>query len=122
MRLTMIKISKCLKSFSFAFKGVYHLFKNENNAKVHLLATVLVIAAGVFLKLEINEWLWIIFAIGLVWITEAINTAIEKTVDLLSPDFNPKAGMIKDLAAAAVLIAAIIAAVIGLLVFLPNVL
>lgn len=116
----MIKINQCLKSFYFAFKGIYSLFKNENNARVHLLASVLVIVAGFIFDLEKKEWLWIILAIAVVWITEAINTAIEKLVDLYSPEFNPKAGVIKDIAAGAVLLAAIFAIVVALIIFLPK--
>lgn len=116
----MININKCLKSFSFAFKGIYLLFKNENNARVHLLASVLVIIAGFLTDLDKGEWLWIILAITLVWLTEAINTAIEKIIDLYTPDFNPRAGIIKDLAAGAVLITAIFATVVGAIIFIPK--
>jgi diacylglycerol kinase len=117
----MIKVSKCLKSFSFAIKGIYAFFKNENNARVHLLASVAVVITGFFFHLEKSEWLWISIAIALVWITEAINTAIEKLVDLISPDFNSKAGEIKDLAAGAVLLAAIFSLVVALVIFIPKI-
>jgi diacylglycerol kinase len=116
----MIKISKCIKSFSFAFKGIYLLFKNENNARVHLLASLLVVIAGAFSHLDKTEWLWISLAITLVWVTEAVNTAIEKIVDLYSPEFNPRAGVIKDLAAGAVLMTAIFALLVACLIFIPK--
>src|SRR5687768_2885515 len=114
----MINIKKCLRSFSFAFKGIYAFFKNENNARVHLLASVFVVISGIFFHLERAEWLWICLCVALVWITEAINTSIEKLVDLISPEFNPKAGMIKDLAAGAVLLAAIFSLIVALIIFI----
>lgn len=117
----MIRITKCLKSFKFALKGIYYFFKNENNARVHLLASVVVIAAGIICRLERSEWFWIILSIAIVWITEALNTAIEKLVDLVSPEFNHKAGTIKDLAAGAVLFAALFALIIGSVIFIPRI-
>jgi diacylglycerol kinase len=112
-----ISIIKSVKSFQFAFKGIWYFFKEENNAKIHLLASVLVISLGFYFKIVLQEWLWITLAIGLVWMAEAFNTAIEKLVDLVSPGFNPKAGEIKDLAAGAVVFAAMVALVIGILIF-----
>lgn len=80
---------------------------------------MLTIGGGLYLKIEKIDWLWISLAIALVWIMETINSAIEKLVDLTSPDFNPKAGAIKDMAAGAVLFAAFFAVILGLLVFAP---
>lgn len=112
-------IIKSIKSFKYAFRGILLVFKNENNAKIHLLATILAIAGGAYFQLAKTDWLWISLAIALVWIMETINSAIEKLVDLTSPDFNPKAGAIKDMAAGAVLFAAFFAVIVGLLVFWP---
>ena len=112
-------IVKSIKSFKYAFRGIWLVFKNENNAKIHLLATMLTIGGGLYLKIEKIDWLFISLAIALVWIMETINSAIEKLVDLTSPDFNPKAGAIKDMAAGAVLFAAFFAVILGLLVFAP---
>jgi diacylglycerol kinase len=116
----MIKINKCIKSLGFAIQGILRFFKDENNARVHLLASVLVISFSLYLKISAGEWLWVLLCIALVWITEAINTAIEKIVDFISPEFNPKAGEIKDLAAGAVLFAAIFAFISALIIFLPK--
>ena len=113
----MLSIIKSLKSFKYAFRGIWLFFKNENNARIHLLASVVVIAAGCYFRLKQNEWLWISLAIGLVWSSEAFNTAIEKLVDLVSPEYNSKAGEVKDLAAGAVVMAAGVALVIGILIF-----
>ena len=113
----MFSITKCFRSFRFAFNGIWLFFKNENNARIHLFASVLVIAFGFYVQLPTTSWLWIVVAIGLVWMAEAFNTAIEKLVDLVSPGFNSKAGEIKDLAAGAVIFAALVAFTIGILIF-----
>ncbi|MBX9852490.1 MAG: diacylglycerol kinase family protein [Cytophagaceae bacterium] len=117
----MININKCLKSFSFAFKGIYLFFKNENNARVHLLATIAATGLGVYFELDRSEWLWIALAVVLVWTTEAVNTSIEKMVDLIHPNYDPRAGHIKDLAAGAVLMAALFSVIVALIIFLPKI-
>jgi len=111
---------KFLRSFKYAFNGFIYAFKTQQNFKIHSVATVLVIILGGYVKLVLTEWLWVVFAIGLVLITELLNTAIEVLVDLVSPQQHPKAGAIKDLSAAAVLISAIVAIVIGLCIFVPK--
>jgi len=116
----MIKINKCIRSFGFALKGILRFFKDENNARVHLLASVLVIILSFYLQISKGEWLWVLLCIALVWITEAMNTAVEKIVDFISPEYNTRAGEIKDLAAGAVLFAAIFAFISGLIIFLPK--
>ena len=108
-----------IQSFANAGKGIQKLIQSEIHAKIHLIASILVIAISIYLELSRQEFALIIFAIGLVWIAEAINTAIEKLMDLLHPNQHPKVGMIKDIAAGAVLIAAICAAFIGILILGP---
>lgn len=117
-----MQILKMIRSFKFAFQGLKKLFLNENNAKFHFLAAILVIIAGLFFKVSANEWIFLIFAIGLVFGSEAFNTAIEKLCDKISPQKDPVIGQIKDLAAAGVLIFAIAAVIIGLIIFLPKIL
>jgi len=107
-------------SFKYALTGIANLFK-EPNAKIHLFAAILVIAMGLFFKVTLTEWCLLIFAIGMVLAAEGFNTAIEKLVDLISPEIQPLAGYVKDLAAGAVLITAISAAVIGALIFGPKI-
>lgn len=114
-----MNLIKCLKSFKFAFNGI-KLVLGENNTRFHLLATGLAIISGFLVHLTINEWLWIVSAISIVWIGEAINTALERLTNLVSPDYHPLAGQVKDLAAGAVLIAAVYALLVGLLVFVPK--
>ncbi len=110
-------ILKTLKSFRFAFHGIYLVVRFENNTRVHVLATMAVMALGFFLELSLIEWAIILTQVGLVWTAEIFNTALEKLVDLVSPEYSPKAGIIKDVAAGAVLVTSIVAAIIGLLIF-----
>ena len=110
---------RLLKSFVYALQGGVFLVRTQPNARVHLLATVLVCAAGIYFGLSRPEWLWISVAIVLVWSAEAFDTALEQLADALHPEQHAGVGRAKDLGAAAVLIAALGAAVIGLLVFMP---
>jgi diacylglycerol kinase len=116
----MIDILKFIRSMSFAIQGIANMIMSENNARIHALATIFVVVMGFYCHLTISEWLWISLAIALVWILEAINTAIEALVDLAAPDFHPLAKKAKDIAAGGVLIGAILAVIIGALVFLPK--
>ena len=84
------------------------------------MATVLVCGAGFLLNISALEWMSVIFAVGLVWVSESLNTAIEKITDLASPEYHELARITKDTAAAAVLIASVTSAIIGLIVFLPK--
>jgi undecaprenol kinase/diacylglycerol kinase (ATP) len=99
-----------------------YFFETELKASIHIIAAILAIALGIFLKISTTEWMMIAFAIGIVIMAEIGNTAIELLVDLISPEHNTKAGITKDLASSAVLVASIIALVIGLIVYLPKLL
>lgn len=118
--MSKFSIKARIKSFRYAFKGITYVFANEHNMWIHLLATVCVMCAGFYFHLNITEWLFISLAIGLVIAAELVNSAIEKVVDFISPNFNEQAGLIKDIAAGAVLVCAIAAAIIGLIIFLPK--
>lgn len=107
-------------SFGFAFQGLITFFKTQHNAWIHLLATIVVIIAGFVLRVNHSEWCWLIVSIALVFMTEMFNTAIEFLTDLVSPQFHPLAKKVKDVAAGAVLIAAIAAVAIGLIIFIPK--
>jgi diacylglycerol kinase (ATP) len=113
---------KRIRSFGFAFNGIFILLKNEPNARIHIIAAILVIFAGVFFRISNPEWMAVAICIGCVLGAEAFNSAIEDLVDLVSPDRSPKAGRIKDLAAGAVLVVSISAFAVGVIVFLPYVL
>jgi diacylglycerol kinase (ATP) len=111
-----------LRSFRFALRGVRLMLVSHHNAWVHLGATVVVIAAGVVMRISRPEWCWITIAIVAVWVAEAVNTAFEFLCDVASPEFHPTVEKAKDVAAGAVLVAAIGAVVIGAIVFAPHVL
>jgi diacylglycerol kinase len=109
-----------IKSFNFSLQGIVTFFKNEHNARIHAVAAFGVIALGLFCKLNRMEWCWITLAIGLVILSEMFNTAIEYLTDLVSPEMHPLAKKTKDVASGAVLIAALMAVVIGLFIFIPK--
>lgn len=114
-------MKKRLKSFQYAFNGLRVLFYEEANARIHLVAAIAVILLGLLLKITAPEWLIILFCIALVFICEIINTAIENLCDFISPEKHELIKKTKDLAAAAVLIAAVFSVVVGLIIFLPKV-
>jgi len=118
---TMSKVFiRRLNSFSHALRGMGLLVRTQANARVHLLAAGLVCIAGIYCGLSRAEWLWIVAAIVWVWGAEAFNTALEQLADAVHPERHPGIGRAKDAAAAAVLIAAVGAAIIGVLVFAPH--
>lgn len=109
-----------LKSFRYAWDGVRAFFGSQHNAIIHAVATPVVVLLGIFAKLSAGEWVVITIVTGLVWMAELFNSAIEKLCDLVSPGFNPKVKFIKDVAAAAVLVSAIVAVITGLIIFIPK--
>ena len=109
-----------LNSFYYAFRGIIYFFKEGVHAKIHGIATMVVIVAGYYFKISRNEWFVLLLTCGLVLCAEAINTAIEKLTDMVSPGHHKQAEFVKDVAAGAVLIAAIFAVVIGLIIFIPK--
>ena len=111
-----------LKSFQYAFAGLAVMLRRQPNFFIHLILAALALIMAWYFKISKWEWLWIVFSIGLVLSAEIFNTAIENLTDLIEPEKNPKAGKVKDLAAAAVLTAAITALIIGLIIFLPRIL
>lgn len=114
-------IRKRLKSFTYAWKGINNFVHREHNAWIHLTAALLAVVAGFLFEIEKGEWIAIIGCIGIVLTAEAFNTAIERLVNLVSPEWHPIAGEVKDIAAGAVLICAIAAAIIGLIIFIPYI-
>lgn len=108
------------RSFHYAWKGMKRVFKVEHNMWIHLCAAAAVVFAGFCFHIGNMQWVMLTLAIGMVITAELFNSAIEELVNLVSPDYHEKAGLVKDIAAGAVLIAAIAAAVIGLLVFVPE--
>lgn len=108
-------------SFGHAVDGIVDLVKRENNAKIHVISTLLVILVGLRLEFLAIEWLWISLAVAGVWVAELINSALEKLVDLVSPEEHPLAKKVKDYAAGAVLVMAIWAVFVFCLISLPHI-
>jgi diacylglycerol kinase (ATP) len=111
-----------IRSFRCAFAGIRTMLVSQHNAWIHVLATILVVLVSVFFRISRFDWCWITAAIVSVWTAEALNTAFEFLTDVASPQFHPVAAKAKDVAAGAVLIAAVGASVIGLLVLGPYLL
>ena len=109
-----------IESFVYAGRGIATLVRTQRNAWIHLLATATVTAAGFWVGLSRLEWALVVLSMVAVWTAEAINTAVEQLCDVASPEFHPRVRNAKDVAAGAVLLAAIGAAVVGALVFVPH--
>lgn len=112
---------RLINSFKFALDGIVYAFKYEQNILVHFTVMIIVIIMGIFLKISFIEWLICLILFGLVIATELINTSIEATIDLLTDKIHPLAKIAKDTASAAVLVFALIAIIVGLLIFLPKI-
>lgn len=110
---------KQLRSFGYAWKGIRCCVGKEQNLSFHLIATVVTVIAGFTFGISRTEWMIVLLCIGTVIAAELFNTAIEKLVDLVSPERHPIAGQVKDIAAGAVLVCAVAAAMAGLLIFTP---
>lgn len=106
-------------SFRFAFAGLFYIVRTQRNARIHLLIAALAVAAGLWLGLDRMSWAVLILTMGFVFSIEVLNTVIETLVDLTSPEIHPLAKIAKDAAAAAVLVAALIAVIVGLIVLGP---
>lgn len=113
-------VVKRAKSFTHAIRGIEVMLKTQHNTWIHVLATVLVLALGFYFRITSTEWVAIVFSIGLVFVTESINTAIEFDMDLTSPEFHPFARDTKDIAAGAVLLSALTALIVGGIIFIPK--
>jgi len=108
-----------IASFGFAFEGLAVMVRTQPNAWIHCVAAVVVAAAGAWLGLPARDWALLVFAIGLVFVAEALNTAIEFLADAAVPDHHSLIKHAKDVAAGAVLLASLAAVAVGALVFLP---
>lgn len=109
-------------SFRDAGRGIAACLKTERNMRVHLVAAAAVVVAAACLGVSWGEWACLLLAMGMVTAAEAMNTAVERLCDFIEEGHNPRIGIIKDIAAGAVLLAAVFAAAVGIVVFLPPVL
>ncbi len=121
MKEKKTNINSRLKSFKYAINGLITLFKEETNAKTHLLFAVLVVIAGIYLELSAQDWIALTLCIAFVISMELLNTAVEHLADIVSPTWHPLVKKAKDIAAGAVLVAAIASTIVGLLIFLPRI-
>lgn len=112
---------KYRQKFLNAFRGIYIIVKTTRHFFIYILAAAVVVILGFYFHVSAGEWLALVFAVGLVIISEAFNTAIEIDIDLTSPEYHPFAKDTKDVAAAAVLLSLLTALIIGLIVFLPKI-
>jgi diacylglycerol kinase (ATP) len=110
-----------INGFRFALDGIRQFFIHEHNARIHLVATILVFAAAYRFRLSRNEVIVLVIVTGAVWSAEIFNTAIEKIMNHISPGYHHNVKCIKDLSAAAVLVTAIVAAMTGLCLFMPKI-
>ena len=113
-------MNKRIESFKYAFRGIAMVLKSEKNMLIHVIISILVLICGILFQISITEWMICLLCFGLVFSTEMMNTAIETLVDLVSPNHHKLAGKAKDIAAGAVLVAAIFAAITGLIIFIPK--
>lgn len=118
----MRKMKKIRNSFKYAIEGIWTSFKTERNMKIHIFIMILVIIAGIILKINKSEWIICIILFAIVIGSELFNTSIETIVDMVMPEKNEKAKIAKDVSAGAVLVVAIGAAIIGLVIFVPKIL
>ena len=114
-------LKKRIQSFGFAGKGIGIVFGTETNMKIHIGVALLVLIFGFTFSINASEWISCLLCIGLVFTAEMVNTAIENLVNLVSPNHHPLAGKVKDIAAGAVLICAIISVIVGIIIFGPKV-
>ena len=112
-------IKSRIASFGHAFHGWAYVIRNEKNAWIHAIATICVVIVATWLNIPLRDWAVLVLVVAMVWASEFLNTAIEAVVDLASPMHHPLAKVGKDVGAAAVLIAACAAVVVGLLILGP---
>lgn len=110
-----------MKGAKYALKGALILIKTESSIQAQLTIAVLVTFAGFYFNISATEWILQIFAFGLILSTEGINTAIEEIADFIHPEFHQKIGLIKDISAGAVFMAACAEIIIGLIIYLPKI-
>lgn len=110
-----------LKGAKYALKGAFILLKTESSIQAQFSIAVILTCAGFYFQISTTEWMLQTLAIGIVMSIEGLNTAVEEIADFIHPDFNHKIGLIKDIAAGAVFIAALAGSIIGLLIYIPKI-
>ncbi|MBK5212476.1 MAG: diacylglycerol kinase family protein [Flavobacteriaceae bacterium] len=113
-------LGKRLKAFRYAFMGAFLLIRYEASIQVQTAIAIVMTIAGFYFEISTVEWMFQIFAIGLILSIEGLNTAVEKIADFVHPDFHNKIGFIKDVAAGAVFFTAVTAVIIGCIIYIPK--
>ena len=113
-------LGKRIKGGGYAIKGAYLLLRHEASIQVQAVIAVIMTVAGFYFEISTTEWMFQIFAIGLVMSVEGMNTATEEMADFIHPNFHTKIGFIKDIAAGAVFLAALTAVIIGCIIYIPK--
>jgi diacylglycerol kinase len=108
-----------LEAFRFAFSGLWYTLRTQRNMRVHLAIAGAVVILGLWLRLPADQWAMLALISGLVLVSEMTNTVIEKLVDLVCPEYHPLAKIVKDVMAGAVVLAAVVAVIVGLLILGP---
>lgn len=117
----MIRLSRLLKSYGYALKGLVKTFREEQNLKIQIFASLLVLVLAVYFSISRLEWAILTLVISLVLIAEIINSAVERVTDVLKPRINSYVKEIKDIMAAAVLLSSLAAVIVGLIIFWPYI-
>ena len=121
MKVQKFSLKKRLKSFVYAFSGFKTLLKEEHNSRIHLIAAVCAVALSIVLQISTYEWIAVIVVIGFVFAMELVNTVVENIADYLTDGFDARIKKIKDLSTAATLMSAVVALVVGVVIFLPKI-
>lgn len=117
----MIKLGRLFKSFTYAFRGLAKTFREEQNLQLQATFALLSVMLAIIFRISRTEWLILVLVIGLVGILETVNSAVERVTDLLKPRINTYVKEIKDIMAAAVMLASLTALAIGAIIFLPRI-
>ena len=110
-----------IRGGGYAIKGAWLLLRHEPSIQVQFVLAIIVTIMGFYFEITATEWILQFLAIGLVMCSEGLNTAVENIADFVHPDFHTKIGHIKDVAAGAVFFAAVIAVIIGLIIYIPYI-
>lgn len=113
-------LGKRIKGGGYAIKGAFLLLRHEASIQVQAVIGIIITVAGFYFEISRTEWMFQIFAIGLVMSLEGLNTAVEEIADFIHPDFHTRIGFIKDIAAGAVFFAALIAVIVGCIIYIPK--
>lgn len=115
-----MKQNKLLASFGYAVNGIINVIRHERNMRIHVFIVCIVLVFGFLLKISPMEWIVCVICIGAVLCAECFNTALERLVDELSPEYNKRYGLIKDISAGGVLLMVIASVIVGMVIFIPK--